>query len=40
MGPIGTKRGQNGRTAAWVGKDEELHTYKEAIKESLRQQVQ
>jgi Holliday junction resolvase RusA-like endonuclease len=38
MGPAGAKRGANGKTVAWVGRDEELHTYKEAIKESLRQQ--
>jgi Holliday junction resolvase RusA-like endonuclease len=35
IGPVGAKRGQSGRVAGYVGRDQELHTYQQALKEEL-----
>jgi Holliday junction resolvase RusA-like endonuclease len=38
IGPVGAKRGQSGRIAGYVGRDQELHTYQQALKEELAKQ--
>lgn len=38
IGPVGAKRGQSGRIAGYVGRDQELHTYQQALREELAAQ--
>lgn len=38
IGPVGAARGKSGRIAGYVGRDQELHTYQQALKEELAKQ--
>lgn len=38
IGPVGAARGKTGRVAGYVGRDQELYTYQQAVKEELAKQ--
>lgn len=38
VGPVGATRGKTGRVAGYIGRDQELYTYEQAIKEELAKQ--